>query len=187
MSHRTPSRHDLTPSTHRSDRHRSPQLGLGSQIRRQPIKISPTMCSVIARFSPAQFSSCSFSYRFFSYRFVRNAAPPKHLVANPREARQYRRRVQGPARRCDEASKILPRPSLMHDVCDGKVARRGQMDAVASRTYPCFIGPKMSTALAQESLRCAPKLYAARELPIYRTDIPTCLMPPVLPLALVGC
>jgi hypothetical protein len=30
-------------------------------------------------------------------------------------------------------------------------------------------------------------LYAKQELPIYRTDIPTCLMPPVLPLALVGC
>ena len=140
------------------------------------------MCSVIARFSPAQFPSCS-----FSCRLVRNAAHSKHGAANPKDAPQYRRQVRGPVRKCDEGLKILPRPSSMHDVCDGRVARRGQMDAVASRTYPCFIGHKMSAALAQESLRCAPKLYAARELPIYRTDIPTCLMPPVLPLALVGC
>ena len=145
------------------------------------------MCSVIARFSPAQFSSCSFSYRFFSYRFVGDAAPLKTSSSQSPGSTPISSAGSDPARRCGEALKILPRPSVMHDVCDGKVARRGQMDAVASRTYPCFIGPKMSAALAQESLRCAPKLYAARELPIYRTDIPTCLMPPVLPLALVGC
>ena len=101
------------------------------------------MCNVIARFPPHSFLRALLPITYpAALHFSKYAAVTlKHAPCNYVKVRGY-------ARRINQAMKILPQPPWMHDVCDGRVARRGQMDAVASRTYSCFMGPKMSTVHA---------------------------------------
>ncbi len=101
------------------------------------------MCNVIARFPPHFFLRALLHITYpAALHFSKYAAVTlKHAPINYGKVRGY-------ARRINQAMKILPQPPRMHDVCDGRVARRGQMDAVASRTYSCFMGPKMSTVHA---------------------------------------
>ena len=89
-------------------------------------------------FHPALFSS-----RFSVYRLTRNDAllnvPCSQFQRSNLESSQ---KLRGYASRFNKDMKILLGPSWMHDVCDGRVARRGQMGTAPFRTCPWFMTRK---------------------------------------------
>ena len=137
MLRRKPSPPDLKPRMHRSDLRHDPQLGHDIQTRHLPIRLDSPMCNVIARFPP----------HYFLRVFLPIASPAtlhysKYLAVNLKKTPGSHRKVRGYASRFNQDMKIPLGPSWMHDVCDGRVARRGQMDAASHRTCSCFMAHK---------------------------------------------
>ena len=181
MLRRKPSPPDLKPRMHRSDLRHDPQLGPDIQTRHLSIRLDSPMCNVIARFPP----------HYFLRVFLPIASPAtlhysKYLAVNLKKTPGSHRKVRGYASRFNQDMKIPLGPSWMHDVCDGRVARRRQLDTASHSTCSCFMAHKCQLLTRKRASVVLQKLHAKWELPIHRTDISTCLIPPVLPLALVS-
>ena len=95
------------------------------------------MCNVIARFPPHFFLRVLLHIASTATLHYSN-----YPAVNFKEVPCNHHKVRGYASRFNHDMKILLRPSWMHGVCDGRVARKGQMDTASNRTCSGFMAPK---------------------------------------------
>ena len=147
---------------------------------------------------------CCFSYPlklvflvFISFRqlcrlsdaSLRSTSNTAHLSTTGAETQSYG--VHSESSSVAKVIKVSLREPCMHGVCDDRDEEKGQRDSSPHhRQFRSFSPGTTVPPVAnrgQHSPRRSPIIAGQRELPIYRTDIPTCLKVPVLPRALMGC